>query len=168
MFAENQHREEMGSRDNVVIPLGTPGFNVAVEEAAIIASAVGDNVARPKESIFSESFTEQTVKPKHDITSTDPRTIEYYVGGSISSTTTSSSSDHWENVETMHKDKQEFLHMAETQSHFSKIQLRGTKPPPWFPGVDFESRETPLQSASDNMTEREAELEKTENKPVIQ
>nr|CAD7576332.1 unnamed protein product [Timema californicum] len=121
---------------NVVIPLGTPGFNVAVEDAAIIASAVDDNVAQPKESIFSESFTEQTVKPKHDITSTDPRTIEYYVGGSISSTTTSStSSDHWENVEAMQdKDRQEFLHMAETQSHFSQIQLRGTKPPPWFPG----------------------------------
>nr|CAD7265871.1 unnamed protein product [Timema shepardi] len=122
--------------ENVVIPLGTPGFNVAVEDAAIIASAVDDNVAQPKESIFSESFTEQTVKPKHDITSTDPRTIEYYVGGSISSTTTSStSSDHWENVEAMQdKDRQEFLHMAETQSHFSQIQLRGTKPPPWFPG----------------------------------
>nr|CAD7199687.1 unnamed protein product [Timema douglasi] len=121
--------------ENVVIPLGTPGFNVAVEDAAIIASAVDDNVAQPKESIFSESFTEQTVKPKHDITSTDPRTIEYYVGGSISSTTTSStSSDHWENVEVMQdKDRQELLHMAETQSHFSQIQLRGTKPPPWFP-----------------------------------
>nr|CAD7400862.1 unnamed protein product [Timema poppensis] len=123
--------------ENVVIPLGTPGFNVAVEDAAIIASAVDDNVAQPKESIFSESFTEQTVKPKHDITSTDPRTIEYYVGGSISSTTTSStSSDHWENVEVMQdKDRQELLHMAETQSHFSQIQLRGTKPPPWFPGT---------------------------------